>query len=54
MALTVKDDAELFLFCLARLTVNHINVGDTFASQLLIFGLCKACLPLTLIYIGIE
>lgn len=54
MTLTVKDNAQLFLFYLARLTVAQINMGDTFASQLLIFGLCKAYLTLTLVYVVIE
>lgn len=54
MTLTVKDNAKLFLFYLARLTVAQINMGDTFASQLLIFGLCKAYFTLTPIYVGIE
>lgn len=54
MTLTVKDNAELFLFYLARLTVDQINMGDIFASQFLIFDLCKAYLILTPVYIGIE
>lgn len=37
MTLTVKNDAKLWLFYLARLTVDLINMGDTFASQFLIF-----------------
>lgn len=54
MTLTVKDNAKLFLFYLARLTVDHINMGDIFASQLLIFGLCKAHLTLTPVNVGLE
>lgn len=54
MTLTVKDNAKLFLFYLARLTVDQINMGDIFAAQLLIFGLCKAYLTLTPVYIGIQ
>jgi hypothetical protein len=54
MTLTVKDNAKLFLFYLARLTVDQINMGDIFASQLLIFGLCKAHVTLTPVNVGIE
>lgn len=54
MTLIVKDNAKLFLFSLARLTVDQINMGDIFAAQLLIFGLCKAYLALTPVYVGIE
>lgn len=52
MTLTVKDNAKLCLFYLATLTVDQINMGDIFASQLLIFGFCKAHLPLTPAYVA--
>lgn len=41
------------LFYLATLPVGQINMGNVFASWLLIFGLCKAHLPLTPAYVGI-
>lgn len=54
MTLNVKDNAKLFLFYLARLAVDQINMGDIFASQLLIFGLCRAHVTLTPVNVGIE